>query len=34
VLVYEESDESFYVGIGRDSSEQVMYIHAGASVVI
>jgi hypothetical protein len=28
-LVYEEADEAFYVGIGRDSSDEVLYIHAG-----
>lgn len=30
VVVYEEGDEAFYVGIGRDSSDEVMYIHVGA----
>jgi hypothetical protein len=27
--VYEEADEAFYVGIGRDSSDEVLYIHSG-----
>jgi protease II len=30
VLVYEESDEAFYVGIGRDASDGVLYISCGA----
>jgi protease II len=29
VLVFEEGDEAFYVGIGRDSSEAMLYIHSG-----
>jgi len=28
-LVYEETDDAYYVGIGRDSSDEVMYIHSG-----
>jgi hypothetical protein len=27
--VYHESDDSFYIGIGRSSSERLLYIHAG-----
>eukprot|EP00887_Chlorella_sp_A99_P007435 scaffold2.g7435.t1 len=30
VLVYHEEDESFYIGLGRSRSEQLLYIHAGA----
>ncbi|GBF88888.1 oligopeptidase B [Raphidocelis subcapitata] len=32
VLVYEEGDEAFYVGIGRDSSDEMLYIHSGSAV--
>ena len=28
--VYHEEDESFYIGISRSRSEQLLYIHAGA----
>ena len=30
VCVYHESDDSFYIGIGRSRSERLLYIHAGA----
>ncbi|WIA19863.1 hypothetical protein OEZ85_005766 [Tetradesmus obliquus] len=31
-VVYDEKDESFYVGIGRSHSEQLLYIHIGSTV--
>ena len=30
VLVYEEKDEAFYVGMGRSHSDKLLYIHSGA----
>ena len=32
VLVFEEADEAFYVGLGRDSSEAVMYVTSSSAV--
>ncbi|KAI8471644.1 MAG: prolyl oligopeptidase [Monoraphidium minutum] len=32
VAVYEEGDEAYYVGIGRSSSDALLYIHAGSAV--
>lgn len=32
VVVYEEKDESFYVGIGKSRSEALLFIHAGSAV--
>jgi hypothetical protein len=29
VVVYEEPDEAFYVGIGRDASDKILYIQSG-----
>jgi hypothetical protein len=31
VVVFEEPDESFYVGVGRDFSDKVLYIQSGGS---
>ena len=30
--MYEEKDESFYVGLGRSHSERLLYIHSGSAV--
>ena len=32
VVVYEETDEAFYVGLGRSHSERLLYVHSGSAV--